>query len=57
MMSNISEISTNRREVIMSGASEEQLVGGNLTNFENLYTEANSDEGLGLANYKLFTFS
>ena len=26
MMSNVSEISTNRREAIMSGASEEQLV-------------------------------
>ena len=35
MMPNVSEISTNRREAIMSGSSEEeQLVGGNLTNLE-----------------------
>ena len=34
-MSNVGEISTNRREAIMSGASEEeQLVEGNLTNLE-----------------------
>ena len=33
-MSNVSEISTNRREAILSGASEERLVGGNLTNLE-----------------------